>query len=163
MSGSVRIGIVGSGFSAHFHLASYRKIHGAAFEVAAIAGRDRGKAAALAAQYGVARVLDDADALIADPAIDVVDLCVPNHLHVPLIMKAAAHGKHIICEKPLGGFFGPNGAPGDWSAEGFPRQAMFDAVIAQLGAVGRRSARPASPSAMPRTGSMRRRSPSSTG
>lgn len=136
MSGSVRIGIVGSGFSAHFHLASYRKIHGPAFEVAAVAGRDRGKTAALAAQYGVARVLDDADALIADPDIDVVDLCVPNHLHVPLIMKAAAHGKHIICEKPLGGFFGPDGAPGDWSAEGFPRQAMFDAVIGQLGAVG---------------------------
>lgn len=136
MSRPVRVGVIGAGFSAHFHLASYSKVRGPAFEVTAIAGRDRSKAAALADQYGLTRVLDDADALIADPNIDVVDLCVPNHLHVPLVLKAAAHGKHIICEKPLGGFFGPEGAPAEWSAHNYPRQSMFDAVIDQLGTVG---------------------------
>ena len=135
MSAPVRIGVLGAGFSAHFHLASYRKIYGPSFEVVAIAGRDRGKAAALAGQYAVPRVLDDADGLFADPGIDVVDLCVPNHLHVPLIIKAATHGKHIICEKPLGGFFGPEGASAEWSAKGFSRQTMFDAVVDQLGTV----------------------------
>lgn len=137
MSDKLRIGLIGSGFSAHFHLASYRKVVGPAFEVAAIAaGRDRAKAAELAHHFGVARVLDDAKALIADPAIDVVDLCVPNHLHVPLTLKAAEHGKHIICEKPLGGYFGPDGAADDWSALGFPRQLMFDSVADQLRMVG---------------------------
>jgi predicted dehydrogenase len=46
----VRIGILGSGFSAHFHLASYRKIRSEQFEVAAICARNAASRGALAAQ-----------------------------------------------------------------------------------------------------------------
>lgn len=131
----VRIGIIGAGFSAHFHLASYRKVYGEAFEVAAIAGRDPAKAAALAAQFGIPRQYASADELLADPTIDIVDLCVPNNLHVPLVLQAAERGKHVICEKPLGGFFGPDGAGADWTADGYSRAAMLDAVMEQTRAV----------------------------
>jgi predicted dehydrogenase len=124
----LRIGLVGSGFAAHFHLASYAKTYGEAFEVAAICGTNRDRTAALAKQFGVATCIDDYQQMLRDPAIDVVDLCVPNHLHMPFILAAAEHGKHIICEKPLGGYFGTGD---DWSATGFPRAAMLDAVIAQ--------------------------------
>ena len=155
---TVRIGIIGAGFAAHFHLASYAKVWGEDFMVAAIAGRNPDKARQLAERFGIARCHDSIEALLSDPDIDAVDICVPNHLHVPLILQAAEQGKHIICEKPLGGYFGPAGASGDWSAIDFPRQEMLDGVIAEVArGPGKRSSGPASPSAMARIGSMRRR------
>jgi predicted dehydrogenase len=135
MSDLVRIGLIGAGFSAHFHLASYAKVYGESFEVAAIAGRNPAKVAALATQYNIARRYDNVEAMMRDPLIDVVDLCVPNQLHVPLILEAASRGKHVICEKPLGGFFGPPGATADWSAKGYSRQAMLEDVLDQSAAV----------------------------
>ncbi len=131
MAEKLRIGVIGSGFAAHFHLASYRKVYGEAFEVSALCSRNRPQAVALAQAFSVPRIVDDIDAMLADPAIDIVDLCVPNHLHTELTIRAAQHGKHIICEKPLGGFFGPEGAAADWSADQFPRSAMLSSVIAQ--------------------------------
>ncbi len=135
MAKPVRIGIIGSGFAAHFHLASYQKVYGETFEIAAICSRNVTRAAAMATQFGIGRVHDSVEAMLADPTIDVVDLCLPNDRHVPLILAAAAAGKHVICEKPLGGFFGPDGGGGDWLADGYPRQAMLDAVADQAQAV----------------------------
>ena len=41
--------------------------------------------------------------MIADPAIDIVDICLPPHLHALVAIKAFGAGKHVICEKPLAG------------------------------------------------------------
>jgi predicted dehydrogenase len=131
MAKHVRIGIVGSGFAAHFHLASYRKVYGESFEVAAICGRNIQAVTTLADQFGVARRYAEVDEMLTDPEIDLIDICVPNHLHADLVIRCAEHGKHVICEKPLAGFFGPSGAAADWSAEGFSRMAMLEAVTAQ--------------------------------
>ncbi len=37
-------------------------------------------------------------ALVADPAIDVVDICSPNHLHKEMALEAIRHGKHVYSE-----------------------------------------------------------------
>ena len=132
MNQPLRIGLVGAGFSARFHLESYRKVYGASFKIAGIVGRDHAKAVSVAEHAGIGRVYDEIGEMMRDPAIDVIDLCVPNDLHVPLILEAAAHGKHIICEKPLGGYFGPADAGADWSATDWPRAAMLDSVIEQV-------------------------------
>jgi predicted dehydrogenase len=130
MAKRVRIGLVGSGFAAHFHLASYQKVYGEDFEIRGVHGRNREKAGALAKQWNLARVYDRLEDLLGDPEIDAVDLVVPNHLHVPLAVQAAQAGKHVFCEKPLTGFFGPADAkPGAWSARGFSREAMFKGVM----------------------------------
>ena len=42
-------------------------------------------------------------ALCARDDVDVVDLCTPPYLHVPQILQTLRAGKHVICEKPLGG------------------------------------------------------------
>jgi predicted dehydrogenase len=135
MGNPVRIGIVGAGFAAHFHLASYRKVYGENFQIAAICARSAAPVQALAERHRIARRFDSVEAMLRDPDIDVVDICVPNHLHMPLIIEAAAHGKHIICEKPLGGYFGPPGADDSWSARAASRQTMLESVVEQAAAV----------------------------
>jgi predicted dehydrogenase len=135
MGKPVRVGIIGAGFAAHFHLASYRKVYGESFEIAAICSRNAGPVRALADSYGIARRFDSVEAMLRDSDLDAIDLCVPNHLHVPLIIEAAAHGKHIICEKPLGGYFGPPAADEGWSARGASRQNMLESIVEQVSAV----------------------------
>lgn len=130
--GRVRIAIAGTGFAAHFHLESYRKVYGQDFEVAGIYGRNQAAAATLAEKFGVPLRYNSLTELMEDPAIDVVDLCLPNALHEPLILKAAGCGKHIICEKPLTGYFGPPGSDDSWSARGFARRDMLIAVVDQM-------------------------------
>ncbi len=53
--------------------------------------------------FGFARSTADWRAVIDDPAVDVVMIAAPNMLHVELVEAAAAAGKHVFCEKPVGG------------------------------------------------------------
>jgi predicted dehydrogenase len=53
--------------------------------------------------FGFARSTADWRAVIDDPAVDVVVIAAPNMLHVELVEAAAAAGKHVFCEKPVGG------------------------------------------------------------
>jgi predicted dehydrogenase len=71
-------------------------------DVVAIASRDRAKAEQAAATLGLARAYDSYDALLADPDIEAIYNPLPNHLHVPMTERAAAAGKHVLCEKPIG-------------------------------------------------------------
>ncbi|MBA3415243.1 MAG: Gfo/Idh/MocA family oxidoreductase, partial [Chloroflexia bacterium] len=50
---------------------------------------------------GQARRYGDYQALLADPAVEAVDICLPHHLHAPAILAAAGAGKAMLCEKPL--------------------------------------------------------------
>ena len=69
--------------------------------VTAIASRDPGKAQAAARELGLAKAYGAYEDLLADPEIDAVYIPLPNHLHVPWSIKAAEHGKHVLCEKPI--------------------------------------------------------------
>ncbi len=69
--------------------------------LAAVASRDAAKAAAFAAEFGIARHHASYAALLADPAVDAVYIPLPNHLHAPWAIQAAEQGKHVLCEKPL--------------------------------------------------------------
>ena len=67
----------------------------------AIAARRAGSAQLLASQYGIERVYDSYDDVIADPDIDLIYNPLPPHLHAEWSIKALDAGKHVLCEKPF--------------------------------------------------------------
>jgi predicted dehydrogenase len=70
--------------------------------VVAIASRDIAKAQAAAKSLGIPRAYGSYEELIDDPDIEAIYNPLPNHLHVPWSIRAAANGKHVLCEKPIG-------------------------------------------------------------
>ena len=70
-------------------------------EIRAIASREQARARAMADALGIPRAYGSYDALFADPEIEAIYNPLPNHLHVPLTLAAAAAGKHVLCEKPI--------------------------------------------------------------
>lgn len=98
MERELRAGIAGTGFIGGVHARAVR-VSGA--RLAGVASGTPEMAAAAADALGAERGYNSAEELIADPSIDVLHICTPNHLHVPLAQAALAAGKHVICEKPL--------------------------------------------------------------
>ena len=70
-------------------------------ELVAVASRSRGTADAYAKEQKIPRAYGSYEALLADPAIDVIYNPLPNHLHAEWTIKAVEAGKHVLCEKPL--------------------------------------------------------------
>ncbi len=95
---ALRFGIIGPGTIAHVH---YRAIVAAADgEVISVYGRNADKTETFAAQYGIA-AYDDLDAFLADENLDAVTIATASGTHLEIALKAALHGKHVLCEKPL--------------------------------------------------------------
>jgi predicted dehydrogenase len=69
--------------------------------IAGIASRDRGRAEEAARQLGIPKAYGSYEEMLADPEIEAVYNPLPNHLHVPLSIRAAEAGKHVLCEKPI--------------------------------------------------------------
>lgn len=98
---ALRIGCIGAGMiMAECHLAAYRE---AGFPVVAIASRTRANAAKVAGRWGIPKVHDTPEALIADPEVEIVDLAFPPDQQPALIRAAlkAPHVKAILAQKPL--------------------------------------------------------------
>lgn len=103
MPDRTRVAVLGAGFIADIHLESLHRFVPDA-EVTAIYSRTAARAEAIAKKYGIPRWFDSIDALFDSANVgtfDVVDICLPNHQHASVTLKAAAAGKHVICEKPL--------------------------------------------------------------
>jgi len=70
-------------------------------DIVAIASRDLPKARAAAEQLGIPKAYGSYEELLADPEIEAIYNPLPGYLHVPWSARAAAAGKHVLCEKPI--------------------------------------------------------------
>ena len=96
---TIGVGIIGSGFVADIHAASFAQAQGA--RLAAVASSRLENAEAFAARHDIERAFDDYREILSLPEVDVVSLAVPNDLHCRMCVDAARAGKHVIIEKPL--------------------------------------------------------------
>ncbi len=130
----VAIGFIGAGFSANLHVEGLKTVYGVPVRLAAVTAGRRERAEAFAAHHGVGRVHGTWEELLADPDVDAVCLCVPNALHAPVAIAAARAGKHVICEKPMTGAFGPSAGTGAERAR-IERERALESVAAIEAAV----------------------------
>jgi predicted dehydrogenase len=109
---NVGIGIVGIGFMGMIHYLAAARVSGA--KVVALCSRDERKLAGdwtgIQGNFGPRGTQMDLsgvtgyrefEELLADPKIDLVDICVPNDLHSKLAIQALEAGKHVLVEKPI--------------------------------------------------------------
>ena len=127
MPEKVRIGLIGAGFVGNIHARAYRRIADLDVDIAAVAAVPLAQAEELAQRYDVADACDDYRRILERNDINLVDLSVPNHLHERFTIKAAQAGKHIICEKPLTGYFGGPGAADPVGAT--PKALMLEEAL----------------------------------
>lgn len=93
-----RVGIVGAGWPGRKHAEGYEAAGG--FSVLAVADLIPSRRRAAVEQFNASREYADALELVADPDVDVVSVCLPNHLHLPVALAALKAGKHVVCESP---------------------------------------------------------------
>ena len=128
---SVCIGLVGGGYAGQLHCIGYRRVAGVSVTLRAIADVDLKKAQDIKERFGIQKAVADFQELLDDPEIDVVDICTPPFLHVEMITRALRANKHVICEKPLSGYFGEDA---DESPIGthVPKKRMYERVLSSL-------------------------------
>jgi len=97
MAEKIRVGIVGSKFAADFHCDAYSRLD--TVDIAAVAAIDNLEA--IAAKYKIPKCYDDYREMLSREDLDLVSVCVPNHLHHPVVLDAARAGIDAVCEKPL--------------------------------------------------------------
>lgn len=96
----VRIGILGCARIAKAALLDVRDLV-PEIDLAAVASRDGARAAAYAAEHGIARSYESYEALLADETLDAIYNPLPNSLHAAWTIRALEAGKAVLCEKPL--------------------------------------------------------------
>src|SRR5438067_5058287 len=126
----IRIGLVGCGFVSELHMYAYRRVYGLDVEVSAVAARGD-HVVAFAGRHQIPSVYRSFRELIADRELDVVDICTPPNLHTAMIVDAMSSGKHVICEKPVAGYFGREADKLPIGKEG-PRGLMYERVLEEM-------------------------------
>jgi len=93
----MKIGILGTGFGM-YHAELYQKSEGV--ESIKIFGRNREKLDQIRKDTSL-EVTDRADDILNDRNIDLVDVCLPSHLHKDFVIEALKNGKDVFCETPV--------------------------------------------------------------
>lgn len=100
------IGIVGAGRATELHMQALQRVSTIPLKFKTIVARREEQLIPAKNLYGFDIASYDFEDLINDPEIDVIDICTPPYVHEDMVIRALEAGKHVICEKPLSGFFG---------------------------------------------------------
>jgi len=121
----VRVGIVGAGFAARFHLDSYKRVYGVPVEVLGLTSPSRSRREKLATEY---RLKEFESLRAMTKEVDLVDICAPGFAHEKVALEALDAGCHVAIEKPFTGYYGDGSDVfhGDRS----PKKKMLEEAVA---------------------------------
>lgn len=108
MSKRIGIAVIGMGWMGTLHSQSYRQIpdrfpeSDILPELVVCSDEVESRAQAAQKHLGFKRYTTDWHAAISDPEVQVVHICTPNNLHLPIALEVIKAGKHVFCEKPVG-------------------------------------------------------------
>ncbi|MGI8644623.1 MAG: Gfo/Idh/MocA family protein [Thermomicrobiales bacterium] len=99
MTRPIRTGLIGCGKIARTHAAALATLPSADF--VACCDSDESRVTAFAQQHHVPKTFTDPETMLASGEIDAVLVCTPHPSHAALVVLAAKHGVHVLCEKPM--------------------------------------------------------------
>lgn len=130
MKGIVTVGVVGAGRALELHAFGYKRSN-IPVRLKTVMARRPEQIKKAIELYGFEKGTTNYDDLINDPEIDVIDICTPPYVHKEEIIRAMQAGKHVICEKPLVGYFGHPGDP-EPIGEKVSKKVMFECLLQDL-------------------------------
>jgi D-apiose dehydrogenase len=95
----LRFALFGTGFWARYQLAGW--IEAGGVECVALYNRTRLRAEALAEEFGISAVYDDAERLLKNERLDFIDICTNVETHAPFTRMGTEHGLAVVCQKPM--------------------------------------------------------------
>ncbi len=98
---ALNVAVIGAGFMGQVHAQSYYKGDLGARVSHVVATRLARAEALASALPGPITATTEYQAVLDDPSVDIVDICVPTMHHCDYVLRAAAAGKHVLCEKPM--------------------------------------------------------------
>lgn len=125
------IAVIGCGFAGNFHSNAWVKVNYIDIKLKAAVDNQIEKAEALKEKWGYEYATADYDQVLADPEIDIIDITLPPFLHLPFAYKAMEAGKHVICDKPLTGYFGEEGDEKP-IGDKVPKSKMYSRILKDL-------------------------------
>ena len=134
MKDIVTIGVVGAARALELHAFGYKRSN-IPCRLKTVMARRPEQINRAVELYGFEKGTTDFDVLLNDPEIDVIDICTPPYIHKEGIIKAMRAGKHVICEKPLVGYFGLPGDP-EPIGEKVSKKVMYEYLLKDLEDIG---------------------------
>lgn len=131
LPGPVTVGIAGSGYACCLHCKGYERVGKIPVRLKTVCDVDEAKATETASKFSIEQTCKDYREMLEDEEIDVIDICTPPFLHVPIIKDALQANKHVICEKPLTGYFGRPADPQPIGKK-VPKALMYERVLEEI-------------------------------
>lgn len=123
----IRIGMIGSGFAARFHVEAIKRVYSTPVSVIGAWSPNRERLQVFAGERGI-EPFQDLRALIE--ASDVLHICTPPSTHEALVIEVLKKDKHAIVEKPFTGYFGDGSE--DFNGDRFSREEGLQAALASI-------------------------------
>lgn len=127
---TVVVGTLGAGYAARLHGNGYKKVSGVRVRLKTICDLNTDLARQVQEEFGYEQITADFQEMLADPEIDVIDIVTPPFVHIPMAIQAMRAGKHVICEKPLTGYFGKKGEENVGKTT--PKALMYQEVLRSM-------------------------------
>lgn len=100
------IAVIGAGRATELHMEAIKRVKTVSIRKKWIVSKTNERLMISKNRFNFEFSTFDFDKVLEDPEVDVIDICTPPYSHYEMISKAIKAKKHVICEKPISGYFG---------------------------------------------------------